>query len=292
MDYSLPGLSVHGIIQARILKRVANPFSRGSSQHRDGIQFPASQADSLLSEPCIGLLLYNWRNALKCPSDIRKWAYEEKRSQAPGSWWAGNKSPVQSRHFPSSTISDLSFLHSGLLPGTSGQPLPWGMCGDHGVPVTTCKASKWPCHPPHRRTGLSLHGTDRFLSCSSRFTLTSLSHSTMLARCQWGRRFTGSYLILNTGHLLSPSRPSRTPCCLQCCRLDRSSGHSQGSRVLSEAPGKWGRWTSPVSSLIFLKPWQLVPSSYLSWILRILLFTDLCIGKDKRGRVKKGRNTW
>ena len=85
---------------------------------------------------------------------------------------------------------------------------------------------------------------------------------------------------------------SRTPCCLQCCRLDRSYGHSQGSRVLSEAPGKWGRWTSPVSSLIFLKPWQLVPSSYLSWILRILLFTNLCIiGKDKRDRVKKGRNT-
>ena len=81
---------------------------------------------------------------------------------------------------------------------------------------------------------------------------------------------------------------SRTPCCLQCCRLDRSCGHSQGSRVLSEAPGKWGRWTSPVSWLIFLKPWQLVPSSYLSWILRILLFTDLCIiGKDKRQSKKR-----
>ena len=143
MDYSLPGFSVHGILQARILKRVANPFSRGSSQHREGIQFPASQADSLLSEPCVGLLLYDWRNALKCPSDIRNWAYGEKRSQASGSWWTSYQSPVQSRHFPSSTISALCFLHSDLLPGTSGQPPPWGMYGDHGVPETACKASKW-----------------------------------------------------------------------------------------------------------------------------------------------------
>ena len=31
MDYSLPGSSVHGILQARILEWVAIPFSRGSS---------------------------------------------------------------------------------------------------------------------------------------------------------------------------------------------------------------------------------------------------------------------
>ena len=30
MDYSLPGSSVHGILQARILEWVAIPFSRGS----------------------------------------------------------------------------------------------------------------------------------------------------------------------------------------------------------------------------------------------------------------------
>ena len=35
MDYSLPGSSVHGILQARILECVAMPFSRGSSQPRD-----------------------------------------------------------------------------------------------------------------------------------------------------------------------------------------------------------------------------------------------------------------
>ena len=34
-DYSPPGSSVHGILQARILEWVAIPFSRESSQHRD-----------------------------------------------------------------------------------------------------------------------------------------------------------------------------------------------------------------------------------------------------------------
>ena len=35
MDYSLPGSSVHGILQARTLEWVAIPFSRGSSRPRD-----------------------------------------------------------------------------------------------------------------------------------------------------------------------------------------------------------------------------------------------------------------
>ena len=35
MDYSLPGSSVHGILQARILEWVAISFSRGSSQPRN-----------------------------------------------------------------------------------------------------------------------------------------------------------------------------------------------------------------------------------------------------------------
>ena len=35
MDCSLPGSSVRGILQARILEGVAIPFSRGSSRPRD-----------------------------------------------------------------------------------------------------------------------------------------------------------------------------------------------------------------------------------------------------------------
>ena len=38
MDCSLPGSSVHGIIQAKILEWVAISFARGSSQPRDRIQ--------------------------------------------------------------------------------------------------------------------------------------------------------------------------------------------------------------------------------------------------------------
>ena len=38
MDYSPPGSSIHGILQARILEWVAISFSRGSSQPRDQTQ--------------------------------------------------------------------------------------------------------------------------------------------------------------------------------------------------------------------------------------------------------------
>ena len=47
VDYSLPGSSVHGILQARILGWVAIPFSRGSSQPRGRAGSPAWQAGSL-----------------------------------------------------------------------------------------------------------------------------------------------------------------------------------------------------------------------------------------------------
>ena len=43
MDYSPPGSSVHGILQARILERVAIPFSRGSSWPRDQTQVSCIQ---------------------------------------------------------------------------------------------------------------------------------------------------------------------------------------------------------------------------------------------------------
>ena len=50
MDCSLPGSSVHGIFQARILAWVAISFSRGSSQPRDQIRSSALRADALPSE--------------------------------------------------------------------------------------------------------------------------------------------------------------------------------------------------------------------------------------------------
>ena len=38
MDFNPPGSSVHKILQARVLERVAMPFSRGSFQPRDWTQ--------------------------------------------------------------------------------------------------------------------------------------------------------------------------------------------------------------------------------------------------------------
>ena len=38
MDCSLPGSSIHGIFQARVLEWIAISFSRGSSQPRDRTQ--------------------------------------------------------------------------------------------------------------------------------------------------------------------------------------------------------------------------------------------------------------
>ena len=48
---SLPGSSLHGILQARILEWVAMPSSRGSFPPRNGTKSPALQVDSLPSEP-------------------------------------------------------------------------------------------------------------------------------------------------------------------------------------------------------------------------------------------------
>ncbi|CAM9452049.1 unnamed protein product [Rangifer tarandus platyrhynchus] len=51
MDCSLPGSSLQGICQARILEWVAISFSRGSSRLRDRTGSLAQQAGSLLSGP-------------------------------------------------------------------------------------------------------------------------------------------------------------------------------------------------------------------------------------------------
>ena len=53
MDYSPPGSSVHGILQARILEWVAMPSSRGSSQPRD-------QSQCLLCFLDCRQILYHW----------------------------------------------------------------------------------------------------------------------------------------------------------------------------------------------------------------------------------------
>ena len=51
MDWSPTASSVHGILQAKILKWVAITFSRGSSDPGIEPGSPALQADSLASKP-------------------------------------------------------------------------------------------------------------------------------------------------------------------------------------------------------------------------------------------------
>ena len=65
MDCSLPGSSVHGILQARILEWVAILLSRGSSPPRNQTRSSALQADSLPAEPhtCIFYsATWRWRH--------------------------------------------------------------------------------------------------------------------------------------------------------------------------------------------------------------------------------------
>ena len=63
MDCSMPGSSVHGILQARILESVAMSSSRGSSQPRDGICIS-----------CIGRqILYHWANYMCQLSNFLKY---------------------------------------------------------------------------------------------------------------------------------------------------------------------------------------------------------------------------
>ena len=50
MDCSLPGSSVHGILQARVLEWVAVPSSKGSSR-RDGTQVSCTTGGFLTTEP-------------------------------------------------------------------------------------------------------------------------------------------------------------------------------------------------------------------------------------------------
>ena len=66
MDCSLPGFSVHGILQARILKWVAIPFP--GNLPNPGIEpgSPALQADSLPSEPP-GKQTVWWEHSHTCP---------------------------------------------------------------------------------------------------------------------------------------------------------------------------------------------------------------------------------
>ena len=64
LDYSLPGCSVHGILQARIPEGAAIPFSRGSFPPRDQTQF------SCIAGVCFFFFFFNHLSHKGSPSVI------------------------------------------------------------------------------------------------------------------------------------------------------------------------------------------------------------------------------
>ena len=71
MDYSSPVLSVHGILQARILEWVALPSSRGSSQSRDQTHISCNGRQVLypvshLGNPRLCIILHNGGMGTTC----------------------------------------------------------------------------------------------------------------------------------------------------------------------------------------------------------------------------------
>ena len=63
MDCSLPGSSLHGIFQARILKWVAISFSRGSSWSRDGTRISCIGGRFFTTQlPGKSILKYEWKS--------------------------------------------------------------------------------------------------------------------------------------------------------------------------------------------------------------------------------------
>ena len=69
-DCSLPGSSIYGVLQVKILEWLAIPFSSEYSQPRDQWQVSELQADSSLSEPP-GIISYGkWKSILSGPDLI------------------------------------------------------------------------------------------------------------------------------------------------------------------------------------------------------------------------------
>ena len=105
MDCSLPGSSVHGILQKRIMEWVVIPFSRGSSQPTwsSWTMSPALQADSLpLSHwgeahdiPCLWNLKINDTKELTKQKQTHRLRKSESRSVMSNSVWPQGLEPTR-----------------------------------------------------------------------------------------------------------------------------------------------------------------------------------------------------
>ena len=81
MDCSLPGSSVHGVFQTRVLEWVGISFSRGSSQHRDrsrvsliaGRQFTIWAIRETKKLSASQIQRWDWYKISMCIPEGRKW---------------------------------------------------------------------------------------------------------------------------------------------------------------------------------------------------------------------------
>ena len=133
MDGSLPGSSVHGILQARILEWTAMPFSRGSSPPSS----PALQANSLPPEPPgslrITLVVSKYQTVVKGKDGIVKihqlphvWTFKavDKCSHVRSREWV-RESGVPRRLCAASTSAGSCVLPSQRGTENSGAVLPF-----------------------------------------------------------------------------------------------------------------------------------------------------------------------
>ena len=145
MACSPPGSSVHGILQARILKWEAIASSRGSSQPKDptwvsciaGGFFPTSATWEAAFNKITGFLtvtfhtMFWWAPRLQTQVDIL--------SLTPKS------------HLPGRCPHSMSYQHP--LIGWLGQPLAWACIGLF-PPATPCHSVSEPCWPTHPQASL------------------------------------------------------------------------------------------------------------------------------------------
>ena len=85
MDYSPPGSSVHGVLQARLLEWVAMPSSRGYSQPRDQTQVSMSPAlaGGFFTTSATWVMLFNHPKTILPTPDLEKYFLPQNQSLVP-----------------------------------------------------------------------------------------------------------------------------------------------------------------------------------------------------------------
>ena len=112
MDHSLPGFSVHGILQARILEWVAIPFSRGSSLPRDRTQVSCTAGGFLPSEPSEKPQALYWAGSKDTQQSTYRWKDLHLQVERATNWICPCLSETASGPLPLWLANTVYFHHS------------------------------------------------------------------------------------------------------------------------------------------------------------------------------------